>query len=702
MITYDDFDILIGPAFGGFHQVTVTKSSAGTGGGGRFSESLPSVVAGATLSSPDDDAATRGRLRESPETTAPKLLRPDEKGEHLFGALFAGKILDLYRQSAGSSGRAGNRLRVRLQFDLDDPTVARIATLPWELLYDESQRSFLVRSSDITVVRGLSTRMSGAAIDLKPVSGPVRVLLVMADPTGTLNLKAERAGIEREFAALMSGDAAGSRPRRDIQTTFLEAATFQELTELLRKEDFHIIHFMGHGDFDAEHQGQLRFHDEWRSGQDLADVLRKEKDTRLVTLNACRTAESSGAAGVDPFAGVAQALVMAGIPAVIAMQFPVSDRAAIAFAGCLYSELGAGQPIEDAVDAGRMAIVGQSKGIEWATPILFLRESVSFQMAAAPDKTDPPVVADAGPWGPAADGAFRVFLSTTIGKLTSFRKKTHDRLLESGDVRVASPAPVPDDAQGVDVYRAALTELLAGADLSVHILGDSPGDPYDDDPLHTFPIEQLRIALESKRPVMVIVPTESRSKIEKDPACNGFIEWLKEQYVGADGAAHANPEHFELAFVEDKSAIADEVAAKVSRMQSAKRALAAPTDAPLSAFVDAYRVDEDFAFQLEKFLSRQAIDVTRKNLASPREFDVEIGKFPVYIVVQGHADTEWVERRFEAAHKAAVNNRAKTLVGVYYSVPGTKGRRFRGVFSNPLDPSADAEALMKQLEGGVE
>jgi len=61
-----------------------------------------------------------------------------------------------------------------------------------------------------------------------------------------------------------------------------------------------------------------------------------------------------------------------------------------------------------------------------------------------------------------------------------------------------------------------------------------------------------------------------------------------------------------------------------------------------------------------------------------------------------------VEKRLEAAHKAAVNNRAKTLVGVYYSVPGSGGRRFRGVFSNPLDPSADAEALMKQLEGGVE
>jgi CHAT domain len=691
MLIYDDFDVLIGPAFDGQHQVTVIRSSAGTGGGGRFPVSLSSVVAGAILAGPAGDDAARGRLRESPQATPPKLLRPDEKGVYLFGALFAGRVLDLFRQSAGSSGRAGNRLRVRLLFDLDDPSVARIATLPWELLYDESQRSFLVRSSDITVVRGLATRTSGAALELKPVVGPVRVLLVMADPTGTLNLKAERAGIEREFAALMTRTAASGSARREIQATFLEDATFLELTELLRTEDFHIIHFMGHGDFDAQHQGQLRFQDEWRSGQDLADVLRKEKNTRLVTLNACRTAEGLTTAGVDPFAGVAQALVMAGIPAVIAMQFPVSDRAAIVFASCLYSELGAGQPIEQAVDAGRMAILGQSAGVEWATPILFLRESVSFQGTASPEA---PVAATSGPWGPAGDGAFRVFLSTTIGKLTSFRKKTHDRLLESSGVRVASPAPVPDDAQGIDVYRAALRGLLAGADLSVHILGDSPGDPYDDDPLHTYPVAQLDIALESRRPVMVIIPRDARTKIDKDPAYTAYIESLTRHYADA--------EQFELAFVEDKTAIADEVAAKVARLQAAKAAARDTSGAPLSAFVDAYRVDEDFAFQLEKFLSRQAIDVTRKNLVSPREFDVEIGKFPVYIVVQGHADTDWVAKRFEAAHKAAVNNRARTLVGVYYSVPGATGKRFRGVFSNPLDPLAEAEALMKQLEGGVE
>lgn len=696
MVTYEDFDILIGPAVNGHHQVTVTQSKAGKGGGVTFPESLLALLSG-EIDDPDsaDAGAERGRLRDSSQPSAPKVLTPEEKGRHLFKSLFADNVLDLFRQSIGSSGSAGKRLRVRLQFDLDDPTIARIAELPWELLYDTKQRTFLVQSSDITVVRGLSTLKSGTTTDMKPITGPIRVLLAMADPERTLNLKAESAKIMKELDALVERQASATGVRREIEAEFLEDATFAQLEEKLDKEDFHIIHFMGHGDFDAAHQGQLRFNDEWRSAKDLALVLRNEKNTRLVTLNACRTAESSGAPGVDPFAGVAQALVNAGIPAVIAMQFPVSDKAAIAFSSRLYSELGAGKSIEEAVDAGRRAIVGQSKGIEWATPVLFLQETVSFEMAARPVPAAAAPTADV-PWGPAADGVFKVFLASTIGKMTSFRKKTEDGLKELPMVRVATLGPTPDDPNGVDAYRAAIKGLTASADLCVHILGDSPGDPYDDDPLHTYPIEQLTAALESGRPVMVIAPQDARAKIEAAPGYGSFVEALKGKYVGPDGAAHANPHQFELAFLEDKGQIGVSVAEKVKRMQTATSA--AP---PFSAFVDAYSIDQDFAFELEKFLSGQAIKVTRTSLQSPEDFDIEIGKFPVYIVVQGHADTNWVEKRFEAAHKAAVSNSARTLVGMYYAVPGPDGTRFVGGFSNPLYKRAEAVTLMKKLESGL-
>jgi hypothetical protein len=58
------------------------------------------------------------------------------------------------------------------------------------------------------------------------------------------------------------------------------------------------------------------------------------------------------------------------------MQFPVSDPAAIRFSQVFYASLGAGDPVDVAIGAGRQAIyrtVYQSRSLEWAAPVLFLR-----------------------------------------------------------------------------------------------------------------------------------------------------------------------------------------------------------------------------------------------------------------------------------------------------------------------------------------
>ena len=57
-----------------------------------------------------------------------------------------------------------------------------------------------------------------------------------------------------------------------------------------------------------------------------------DEPLRLVFLNACKTGTTSVRSGVHPFAGVATALIRERVPAVVAMQFPISDQAAIAFA----------------------------------------------------------------------------------------------------------------------------------------------------------------------------------------------------------------------------------------------------------------------------------------------------------------------------------------------------------------------------------
>jgi cytochrome c-type biogenesis protein CcmH/NrfG len=399
MIEYDDFVIQIGPPIDGYHTVTVVHSPAGTGGRGRFPADWRAITEGSTGSpaaggSADADVARsfRPEKRERPD--------PTEVGRQLYDALFTGEIESLFEQSLGSTLATGHRLRVRLQLNVENESIAPLATIPWELMYRRRLREHLVLSPRTTLVRSLDVPIG--AYDPKPLNESVRVLFVMSNPRGDLNLKAERVEIEARLAQ-EHPDATGHRP---IAPEFLEDATFMALEQLLRDEDFHIIHFMGHGEFDARNQGQLLFHDGPRSGSDLGDMLRRERKTRLVTLNACRTAEASADANADPFAGVATALVMAGVPAVVAMQFPVSDKAAIAFSARLYAALGRGEPLEEAVDSGRMRIKALAADQrEWATPVLFLRDVAPQLVFNAPVVTPSAPVAAPVPVAVAAAGA---------------------------------------------------------------------------------------------------------------------------------------------------------------------------------------------------------------------------------------------------------------------------------------------------------
>ncbi|HEX6867154.1 MAG TPA: ABC transporter substrate-binding protein, partial [Candidatus Limnocylindrales bacterium] len=73
------------------------------------------------------------------------------------------------------------------------------------------------------------------------------------------------------------------------------------------------------------------------------------------------------------------------IPAVIAMQFEITDRAAIIFAGEFYAVLAEGQPVDAAVTQARLLVFADDNDVEWGTPVLFLRvqDGVLFDVADA-------------------------------------------------------------------------------------------------------------------------------------------------------------------------------------------------------------------------------------------------------------------------------------------------------------------------------
>ena len=152
---------------------------------------------------------------------------------------------------------------------------------------------------------------------------------------------------------------------------------------------YHIWHFIGHGQYSRDtHEAELVFRSRAGSHQavtgfDLGALLNGHASLRLVVMNACYGAKG----GTDePFSSLSAAIVEQGIPAVIAMQFQISDEAAILFSEEFYSGIVDGLPIEAAVTEARRSIFFSGNRIEWATPVLFLRSKTGalFDWETAP------------------------------------------------------------------------------------------------------------------------------------------------------------------------------------------------------------------------------------------------------------------------------------------------------------------------------
>ena len=366
-LQYDDFDLQITPLPGGKYRVHVNAPSGQTSGD--FLLPFTDIDFGNFL----------GRIgqvrRGTRRSDGPELNAAKEFGGKLFNAVFSGEMIAQLRSSVEQSLDRDHGLRIRLRLT-DAP---ELADLPWEFLYDAAQNHFLTTSIETPVVRFLDLPQK---ITPLRVSLPLRVLVMIAGPR---NLK--RLDAEGEWARLQDGLGDLLRSGQ-IVLERMPAATLSALRLRARGAPFHIFHFIGHGGFDQQAQdGVLQFEDESGMsypvrGELLGMQLHDHRSLRLAVLNACEGARSSRR---DPFSGVAQSLLQQRVPAVIAMQFEISDAAAKIFAREFYCAIAEGNPVDAAVCESRKALFNEEFGQEWATPVLYMRsqEGALFDLAPA-------------------------------------------------------------------------------------------------------------------------------------------------------------------------------------------------------------------------------------------------------------------------------------------------------------------------------
>ncbi|HWN44856.1 MAG TPA: CHAT domain-containing protein [Thermoanaerobaculia bacterium] len=318
-----------------------------------------------------------------------------ETGGRLFRALFHEAVREVYLLCKGrSESTPDHGLRIRLVLPVDTQDSALLQALPWELLYCEQTDDYLARSELTPVVRQLVIPWASSAFAGSPPER-LRILIAVASPHGAQALDdLEERG--RIFNAWCK--------QEQVEVELLLNATLSGLREELRSRHYHVLHFIGHGNFDAETgAGSLLFETRDRkphlvSGKLLAEALKGSRELRLVFLNACETGLLAWRPGQNPLLGTAAALVQRGVPAVIANQFPISDSAALVFSEAVYRSLARGSSLEAAVGDGRFAIHQEdTDSWEWATPALFTALSGAdvFKPLCAPPRKRAPSAGEA-------------------------------------------------------------------------------------------------------------------------------------------------------------------------------------------------------------------------------------------------------------------------------------------------------------------
>jgi hypothetical protein len=382
---FDELQIRLTPGREGRYHVAVASAS-GARGNGAFA--LPfSAVELENFRLTVDPRGGRVRGRSSPQVQRARAF-----GEALFGALLADDaVRDVYVAAAHDAETAGRGMRLTLHVT----AAPDLAGVPWEFLY--RRPAFLAQSIWTPVVRYLDLESPPPALSVQP---PLRLLGMVSQPTGdgwaTLDVELERAKLEQSLAPLIEDGY--------VQLRWLSGATLRELQrEVAHGDDFHVFHYIGHGEFDDRSgQGSLILEGadgspRYVDGETLGTVLCDRRSVRLAVLNACEAAKASP---VDPLAGVAAGLVQHDVPAVVGMQFAISDPAAITFATELYSGLAQGFPVDVAVTEGRRALATETD-LEWATPVLFMRvpDGRLFDIdrtALTPAPSPPAAVIDTG------------------------------------------------------------------------------------------------------------------------------------------------------------------------------------------------------------------------------------------------------------------------------------------------------------------
>jgi CHAT domain len=316
-------------------------------------------------------------------------------GQHLYAMIVQGRVedgLNAAREAAGT-----RTLRVLLSFDTEADNLAQ---LPWELLYDPASNGstdFLARAHRLVLSRSLILPVG--RLLTTPKEPPLVVYFIVAIPN--------TAGYALQRSQLLETLKQPAEYTSSINPEILSRWDTEEIRRRLNSQTPpHIVHIIGvcrRRWVQDELRTQLCLDDgsgteRWVGTNALLRLfdddgsVDPEDRPRLVVLHLC---EASPIDFEVTFERLAPQLIQRGIPAVLAMQYPVAGEAARRFVGHLYDKLAERKSIEEAVQDARLVLFTEYEEDRlFGSPVLYM-QSVDSQLL--PMRTGTPAGADSGP-----------------------------------------------------------------------------------------------------------------------------------------------------------------------------------------------------------------------------------------------------------------------------------------------------------------
>lgn len=295
-----------------------------------------------------------------------------EVGSQLFDFIFQRKILELYQECSQAARRDDEPFLIRLR--VSDPALAYV---PWETIYDKKNRFYVTTSQSTPFTRAVDDygeeRRTCAARPIRMLGMAARVKVLNGFPLDEIEVDAEQVAIKNALSELNDG--------KRLKLSWIPSAKARDLNRRFLRGDegkrWDLFHFIGHGGHDPDRQmGFVVVQEEGgsRGARLYADALKTfltqpGQTPSLVVLNSC-----SGAQG-EPgslFSSTAAELIQGGVPAVIAMQFEISDNMGLAFADTFYTYLADNVSIQAALAHTRAELKARQFA-EWISPVLYMR-----------------------------------------------------------------------------------------------------------------------------------------------------------------------------------------------------------------------------------------------------------------------------------------------------------------------------------------